>query len=1253
MAIYPIFCSFFLGIIALTACGGSSKAESNNSNLAPIKVAIPAPTLPIAKSDIMVESTFPNDEQKNVDIDKSIVINFSKNVLAQDIAIVVNSTTSKEPIDGELSILGDKVSFLPKEHFRYDSEYIVSISAAVTASLSVENHNFSFKTIAAQPSTSFHPSLVQQGTTDFLLIPIESTVPEVLTKISFGIPFPKDFLTNIEQFRIIDDQGNELAIFAKEILPWRTHNQEDESIRSAIVQTEVLFEKDKYGKPISKKLTLEWGTPRQFISETLVPVKDTWVLVNDSHYTMQDNVFEPNVYAVFSAQWYGDSVIKTRTLPMGTHEDFSAYDTAFELFGNTAINYVDPRVIDDNLIPHRSSYAAWLFDRATTIYQLAFKTGEFKFLRAGHRAVQFYLNHINERGFFGLKQYDDMKYSYGESLVTNFILTGDSKIPNIITAMVPAWDSFNSDYNVTTNFWTERHAAFQLKGYTSAYELTGDLSFKEKAYSTFNNLLKMQNTPEPGVPLTGGLMHTSESHGEGGDQFIASPWMSAILVDAVERFYIQFQEPEAIGFILKLADFFKQEGIALYEWKGYHGKDSFYVPYYLAGSNLTLQQRGGDGGSDLEHGLDVSKIFSLAYYFSCLNDSCDASYLAPISKLYKTATVYTLPYWMRTAAPKIGKASYRLAPPRKFNWWFNTTSNMDFLLFNTSLTNTTPNLNIENLVEWPEFYYPGQEFEVRLKVKNIDAIAAKNIVVDNKILKSSVTELLTISDISDGGILNPEGVAWYIPELAGGAESIEMSFKVTVGQFPTIQSSTRPLAKIISRTHLRYCHYLDSADACNSWVNYWTQGSQTIESLVQWSSIAATPPDTPPTINIITPLDNDTVTGMTTILAEVSDEDDIAKVDFLLQGELISSLTAAPFEHIFNSDVLSGEPHTLTVKAWDSFGSLAVKSLTLTPGTPDIKKPEVSILSPTSNQEYCGATTIDYIARDNFSIQSCELLLAGANVVLPNCGQYTLFPAIALFSSKAYLALDELGSSVSSQDGVNLLGTPHNITSEQGVNELAYRFNGEDSNISFSRTSLNIDNDITVSFWMKPSRDEGVIVSQDWNYIGLEHGWAISLGANKHESNNALSLTWSSGDYKNNANNNNVVQTAANVVSLDVWQNVVIRKNANLVDIFLDGVLVMSKNIAFSEIAWPFNSARQLSIGKGVNHPDMYNRYFAGALDDLAIWNSALTNVQIEQLYRQDNTESVYKLEVLAKDNAGNVGRNHVEFSIRKCSNEP
>tara|TARA_R110000737_G_scaffold352845_3_gene400654 strand:- start:1815 stop:3149 length:1335 start_codon:yes stop_codon:yes gene_type:complete len=443
---------------------------------------------------------------------------------------------------------------------------------------------------------------------------------------------------------------------------------------------------------------------------------------------------------------------------------------------------------------------------------------------------------------------------------------------------------------------------------------------------------------------------------------------------------------------------------------------------------------------------------------------------------------------------------------------------------------------------------------------------------------------------------------------------------------------------------------LDSIDDCNIWVNYWTQGSQTLTSLVQWSSIAATPPDTPPTINIITPLDHDTVTGMTAILAEIIDEHSIRKVDFLLQGELISSLTAPPFEYQFNSDALSGEPHVLTVKAWDSFGSLATKSLTLNPGNPDIKNPEVSIISPAANQAYCGPTIIDYVAQDNFSIQSCELLLAGANVVLPNCGQYMLFPAIALFSSKAHLTLDELGSSVLSQDGTNLLGMPYNITSENGVNALAYRFNGDDSNISFSRTSLNINNDITVSFWMKPSRDEGVIVSQDWNYIGPEQGWAISLGANNHESNNALSLTWSSGDYKNNANTNNVVQTAANVVSLDVWQNVVIRKHASLVDIFLDGVLITSKNIAAPEIAWPFNSERQLSIGKGMKHPDMYNRYYSGALDDLAIWDSALTNAQIEQLYRQDNTESVYELEVLAKDNAGNIGRSHVDFSIRKCS---
>lgn len=1360
---YSLICA--LSFILLISCGGGNSTEANNLNKAPIVIPLPTPVLPTVKPVVVIEQTFPRDQQRNIEVDELITINFSEDILEKDMSFEVHNPSSTKPLNGKLTFLGKQLSFLPNEPFVHASEYMVNISASSTSPFIIDNYTFSFNTIdvpiptpglpaviiektfpsdqqeniavdeaitvnfseavlekdislevskslstkplngkvtfldkklsfvpndplehaseyiviiSARPASSFlikkyifsfktqpfntkptgennagifHPLILKSGRTKFSIMPIESVKPGELITISFGIPFPKGFLTNIEQFRIMDEQGDEFEVFAKELLPWRASDQKNESIRSVLVQTEVIFKKDIYGKAISRSFTLEWGTPRKFVNGTLQSPKDTWVLVDDSNYTIQDNIYEPNAYAVFAAQWYGDSVIKTRTLPAGTHQYFSAYDIAFELFGDTAINHVDPRVIDDNLIPHRSSYAAWLFDRATTIYQLAFKTGEFRFLREGHRAVQFYLNHINERGFFALKPYDDIKYSYGESLVTNFILTGDNQIPNIITSMVPAWDTFNSDYKITTNFWTERHAAFQLKGYISAYELTGNLDFKEKAYNTFTNLLKMQNTPVDGVPNTGALMHTSASHGEGGEHFIASPWMSVLLVDAVERFYIQFEEPQVIDFVINLADFFKQDGVSLYEWKGYQGKDSFYVPYYLAGKDLTIKQHGGEGANDLEHGLDVSKIFSIAYYFSCLKNACDDSYLVPLSKLYKTATEFTLPYWMRTAAPGVGLASYRLSPPRKFNWWFNTTSNMDFLLSKASVVNSEPNLIIQNESEFPENYYPGQVIEVKIKIKNLDSITAKNIVVDNKILKYSVSELLTISDISGGGILNVEGVIWHIPELAAGAESTLMSFKVLVGQLPALQSKTKPLGNITSLTNLRYCHYMDSLTVCDLWENYWSQGSQTLSSIAQWSSVKATPPNTPPTVNIVTPIDNDNIVGSTLVLAEIADENDIAKVDFRLDGELIKTHTATPFEYEFNSNALSDNPHTLTVQAWDVFGSFASQSITLNPGNPDTQIPKVNIVSPAANQEYCGPIVIDYEVIDNFAIDSCKLSLDDASVLLPNCGQYVLFPSIPLFSSIAHLTLNELTQSVISQDGFNLVGVPHNIVSENGIDGLAYNFNGVDSNISFTRSELSIYNEITVSFWMNPSRDEGVIISQDWNYIGPEQGWAISLGANNHESNNGLSLTWSSGDYKSNANTKNVVQTPTNSVLLNTWQNVVIRKQNTLVEIFIDGVLITSKDIFSPDIAWPFNSDRQLSIGKGMKHPDMYKQYFKGTLDDVAIWNEALTDIQIAQLYNKDNAVGTYELEISAKDGAGNVGKSNIEFSITSCSN--
>ena len=233
---------------------------------------------------------------------------------------------------------------------------------------------------------------------------------------------------------------------------------------------------------------------------------------------------------------------------------FSAYDNLYQRFGDTAINRVDPRVTDENLFPYLLSAASWLFDRASTLYQLAFRSGDVKFIRESHRAAQFYAIHINSAGYFDLKS-NDMKYSYGESLTSNYILVGDESVKAVVRRMIPAWDSFNAVYTLKTNFWTERHSAYKLLGYITSFELLGDQEFGQKAKDTFTILYNMQNNPVEGLPVTGGLMHTSKAHGEGGSDIISSPWMSTLLLDAVERYYIHSGDSRVPDFVMDYGGF--------------------------------------------------------------------------------------------------------------------------------------------------------------------------------------------------------------------------------------------------------------------------------------------------------------------------------------------------------------------------------------------------------------------------------------------------------------------------------------------------------------------------------------------------------------------------------------------------------------------------------------------------------------------------------------------------------------------------
>lgn len=673
-------------------------------------------------------------------------------------------------------------------------------------------------------------------------------------RVSFGVPFPKGFVTHANSVRVLDAGGKELPVFIKVLTPWRHLDLgvDDASLRSVLVQLEAVFpDRDGDGRPDAIELGVEWGkNTREVAALTEKPVREDWVLVDDASYKASDGVFEPQAFALFTPDWYGQCLIKTRILPAGSHPGLSSFDAGMGLFARTAINQVDPRVTARNLIPYRTDYEPWLFDRATALYQAAFRTGDVGILREAHRATQFYANHINSEGWFDMKEEGDLKYCYGESLCADFWLTGDTRLPGVLQRMMPMFDGFNAVYTLESNFWTERHCAFKLLGYVTSYELVGDKSASDKAKETFTALVNMQDKPVSGAAASGGLMHTSASHGEGSSELICSPWMSGLLVDAVERYYLHSGDARVPRFVTRLADFVKTPDVGMYSTPpeaastnelgvvtqyypfSEQGNIPRLVPYYLAGPGLTSGQHSLSPYDDIEHTLDVSKVLALAYFFSRASGTPNTSYLRSFSDLYQTYSEVTLPNWTRPYAPESGLSVFRLSPPRKFNWWFRSTSGLDWLLGTNTVLETTAEASSAKLeltlTADRKTAVPGDVITYTMRCRNVGTRDASAVQVRNRLFQlnavGSDPDLELLRDSLSTSLEVGPDIYWPLDVVRAGAPEKTATFQVRVKSNPVVQTLDRPLAPFLSQVVAFFCASEDPQAACSMPTGVWDSG---------------------------------------------------------------------------------------------------------------------------------------------------------------------------------------------------------------------------------------------------------------------------------------------------------------------------------------------------------------------------------------------------------------------------------------------
>lgn len=152
--------------------------------------------------------------------------------------------------------------------------------------------------------------------------------------------------------------------------------------------------------------------------------------------------------------------------------------------------------------------------------------------------------------------------------------------------------------------------------------------------------------------------------------------------------------------------------------------------------------------------------------------------------------------------------------------------------------------------------------------------------------------------------------------------------------------------------------------------------------------------------------------------------------------------------------------------------------------------------------------------------------------------------------------------------------------------------------------SLN-PNLISVSIWVNPTSfgpSEQYIIDKsiDINPISVNRSWAIRIGGNGQL------------DLEIRVNNIYYSFAATSTLSLNQWNHLVFVYDGITAKLYKDNIIVISQSLPGTLTNFNYN----LSIGYFPHtNLSLFGYFWNGKLDDIGIWNRALTECEIEQLY--------------------------------------
>ena len=377
-----------------------------------------------------------------------------------------------------------------------------------------------------------------------------------MQRVAFGVPLAPGWLADASQIRVAHE-GTELAAARTALAA-----HPDGSLRSVQIQVELAVDGET-------ALELTIGTAAAAGTIDPVPV--------ESLLSPSDGSGGPRVWVQLPASLLAASGVAG---PIAADETIAG--TELDVWDGVC-DYA--RFDTEDFLSQMSTTGVWLYDRATVNYRGYARSGELAPLSNAYREAAIYAAAISGSGTstrIGVPgASDDLKYHYAQGLAMHYLLTGDERFreraEDVADRAHALWGS--PGYAGGADFWTERHAGFGLLAYVWAAIVSDDrasefLGWADEAVDAY---LDVMATYPAGYddPDARCFAHHADAHGEGYGYFGCSPWMSAILADALDAYATERggdRASAARDAIVKLGRILARDG-----------RDSSGKPYYWMG----------------------------------------------------------------------------------------------------------------------------------------------------------------------------------------------------------------------------------------------------------------------------------------------------------------------------------------------------------------------------------------------------------------------------------------------------------------------------------------------------------------------------------------------------------------------------------------------------------------------------------------------------------------------------------------------